>query len=150
METLSLRQRDDLLRFLHGEAWELLGGPFALTHFDLAHNHIYLTRENGAWQVAGFIDCAEAMRGPAEWDVVYLWFWTFSGDREAMQQCLCALYADTPPPARFARRCFAAALYTPSMGLLWRHFLQRGGDGESVVRTMTAFFFPEELFGPPG
>jgi aminoglycoside phosphotransferase (APT) family kinase protein len=148
-ETLSIHQRDSLLHFLQLEAREHLEGPSKLTHFDLAHNHIYLSRETGTWKVAGIIDWAEAMLGPPEWDVVYLWFWTFSRDREAMHECLQTLYADSRPPDRFARRCLAAVLHTPSMSLLWPYFAERGGRSESIEREATAFYFPPDVFGPP-
>jgi aminoglycoside phosphotransferase (APT) family kinase protein len=145
----SVQQRDDLLRFLHEEAPQLLDGQLKVTHYDLAHNHIYLSQESGTWQVTGIIDWAEAMLGPPEWDVAYLWFWTFTRDREAMRESLRTLYADSPPPERFARRCMAALLYTSSMALLWPYFAERGGAVESIAREMTAFYFPVEVFGSP-
>ena len=147
--TLSVKQRDDLLRFLHEEALQHCDHQPQLTHYDLAHNHIYLSRGAGAWRVTGIIDWAEAMLGPPEWDVAYLWFWTFTRDREAMRACLQALYADSPPPGRFARRCLTAVLFTSSMSLLWPYFVGRGGATESIVPEMTAFFFAPDVFGPP-
>ena len=149
-ETLSTHERDALLSFLHLEAREHLDGPPNFTHSELAHNHIYLSREKGAMKVAGIIDWADAVLGPPEWDIVYLWFWTFSGDREAMRECLQALYADSRPPDRFARRCMAAILYTSSMSLLWPYFTQDAGATDSIVLEMIESFFPAELFGPPG
>ena len=83
-----------------------------MTHFDLAHNHIYLFLEEGALMISGIIDWGEAVIGPAEWDITYLWFWTFSRDKEAMRACLKRLYPDGRRPERFARRCLAAVLYT--------------------------------------
>lgn len=147
--SLSLHQRDDLIAFLLNEAPDLINGPLALTHFDLAHNHIYLTRETDRLEVAGIIDWGEAMLGPAEWDIAYLWFWTLSGDRAAMRECLQIIYANHSVPQRFARRCMAAVLYTSSIGLLWPNFVEHGVETNDVVREMTAYFFPEELFGPP-
>jgi aminoglycoside phosphotransferase (APT) family kinase protein len=148
-ETLSGKQRDHLLRFLHEEAQQHMDDHQKLTHYDLAHNHIYLSQEMGTWQVTGIIDWGEATLGPAEWDVAYLWFWTFTRDCEAMRACLQTLYADNPPPARFARRCMAATLYTSSMSLLWPDFAERGGGPELIEREMTEFFFPPEVFGSP-
>jgi aminoglycoside phosphotransferase (APT) family kinase protein len=156
-DRLSVRQRDDLLRFLHEEAREHLDGLQKVAHFDLAHNHIYLSRATRAWQVAGIIDWAEAVLGPPEWDVVYLWHWTFTAiwhgrltrDREAMRACLGTLFADHHPPERFARRCLAALLHTPSMSLLWPYFAARENGARDVVRDMTAYFFPSDVFGPP-
>jgi aminoglycoside phosphotransferase (APT) family kinase protein len=77
-ESFSVKQRDDLLRFLHEEAPQLGDDRPQLTHYDLAHNHIYLSQDAGAWRVTGIIDWAEAMLGPPEWDIAYLWFWTFT------------------------------------------------------------------------
>jgi hygromycin-B 7''-O-kinase len=147
--TLSVKQREDLLRFLHEEAPKYFNDQPKLTHYDLAHNHIYLSEDTGTWQVTGIIDWGEAMIGPPEWDVAYLWFWTFTHDREAMHECLQGFYGDSPPPGRFARRCMAATLYTPSMSLLWPDFADRGGGTEAIEREMTAFFFPLDVFGPP-
>ncbi len=115
----------------------------------LAHNHIYLAKDSGDWQVTGIIDWGEAMLGPAEWDIAYLWFWTFSCNQAAMHECLQTLYADHPRPSRFARRCMAATLYTSSMSLLWPHFAKHTYTTESIEREMTAFFFPPDVFGPP-
>ena len=150
LETFSPRQREDLVRFVQGEALELLDeGAINLVHYELAHNHIYLARENDTMKVTGFIDWADAILGPPEWDVAYLWFWTFSQDSEAMRHCLQALYADARPPANFARRCLAAAIYTPSMGLLWEDFAKHGISTASIEDEMTAFFFPPDVFGLP-
>ena len=78
-EALSVRQRDELLRFLLEEAPAYLDASPKVTHFDLAHNHIYLSRVTKTWQVSGIIDWGEAVLGPPEWDVAYLWHWTFRG-----------------------------------------------------------------------
>ena len=146
-ERLSKQQRETLLRFLRGEAREYVEGQSTLTHWDLAHNHVYLSAMDGATKVSGIIDWGEALLGPAEWDVVYLWFWTFSGDREAMRECLGTLYPAGGRPDRFARRCLAAVLYTSSMRLLWPHFAEEGGKTESIVREMTGYLFPADVFG---
>jgi hygromycin-B 7''-O-kinase len=148
-ETLSTQRRDDMIHFLKVEAREHLDGPPKLAHCELAHNHLYLSQERGAWKVAGFIDWADAMLGPPEWDVTFLWFWTFSRDREAMRDCLRTLYADSRPPDQFARRCLAAILHTHSGPELWAEFAERGGGSESIEREMTEFLFPPEVFGPP-
>jgi len=89
------------------------------------------------------------MLGPPEWDVTFLWFWTFSRDHEAMRECLRTLYADIHPPDHFARRCLAAILHTHSGLELWAEFAERGNGSESIEWEMTEFLFPPELFGPP-
>lgn len=148
--TLSARHRDEMVRFLKVEARAHLDGSPKLAHCELAHNHLYLSWEAGAWQVAGFIDWADAMLGPPEWDVTFLWFWTFNRDPEAMRDCLRTLYADSRPPDQFARRCLAAILHTHPGPGLWAEFAGRGGGTESIVREMTESLFPPEVFGPPG
>jgi aminoglycoside phosphotransferase (APT) family kinase protein len=150
-ERLSLKQRQALLQFLQVEAPQHFDNQPRLTHYDLAHNHIYLLQDMGKWEVTGIIDWAEAMLGPPEWDVVYLWFWTFTRDRDAMRECLQTLYANGLSPKRLARRCMAAVLYTSSMSLLWHYFAESEGsnEGESIVREMTTFYFPPDVFGHP-
>jgi hygromycin-B 7''-O-kinase len=148
-EALTSRQRDELLRFLLEEAPQHLDGPPVLAHFDMAHNHIYMTQDSSGWGVAGIIDWAEAVIGPPEWDITYLWFWTFTRDREAMRDCLAAYFDGRDRPAGFARRCMAAVFHTSSMRLLWPHFVERYGGSSAGAGEMTAFFFPPELFGPP-
>ncbi|MEM7125548.1 MAG: aminoglycoside 3'-phosphotransferase/choline kinase family protein [Chloroflexota bacterium] len=152
-ESLSTQYRDDMIRFLQIEAQEHLEELTHLTHSELAHNHIYLAKEDrGAksWTVSGFIDWADAMLGPPEWDVTFLWFWTFSRDQEAMRECLQTLYTDGRPPERFARRCLAAILHTHSGPGLWMEFIDQGGGRSiSIERELTDYLFPQELFGPP-
>jgi hygromycin-B 7''-O-kinase len=148
-ETLSAQRRDAMIRFLEGEALAHLDGLSKLTHSELAHNHIYLLREMAAWKVAGIIDWADALLGPPEWDVAFLWLWTFTRDREAMRECLRTLYADSRPPERFARRCLAAILHTHSGPGLWAEFAEQDRETDSIEREMTAFFFPPDVFGPP-
>ena len=151
-EMLSVRGRDHLLRFLHEEAQELLAGPLTVTHFDLAHNHIYISQDMGRWRVNGVIDWGEAVIGPPEWDLVYLWHWTFTTaaqDRGAMRACLQAYIDEQPRPERFARRCFAALLHTPSMWLQWPDAAAHVKGSRNIVRDLTEYFYPPEVFGLP-
>jgi aminoglycoside phosphotransferase (APT) family kinase protein len=155
-ETLSVGQRDDLLQFLHEEAPQHLDGPPKVTHSDLSHHHVYLSREMGTWQVSGIIDWAEAALGPPEWDIACLWHWTFNGvwhatfteEWEAMQACLRTFYAGQQPPERFARRCLAAFLHSPWVDLVWPHFLERECSSKDIVRDLTEYMFAPEVFGP--
>jgi aminoglycoside phosphotransferase (APT) family kinase protein len=150
--TLSVHQKDALLRFLHEEAPEHLAGPLKVLHFDLAHNHIYLSQDPDKWWVTGILDWGEAVLGPPEWDIVYLWHWTFTTatqDKEAMQTCLETFFAAQPRPERFARRCLAAVLHTPSMWLLWPDFAAQAGAEGNIVRAMTEYFYPPNIFGRP-
>ena len=156
-ETLSVQQRDDILRFLYEEAPEYLNDPPKNTHFDLSHHHVYLSRHTGRWQVSGIIDWAEAVPGPTEWDVACLWHWTFNGvwrntfspEWEAMQTCLQTLFDGQPPPERFARRCLAAHLLSPWMELIWPYFVEREDNSQDIVRDLTAYLFTPDVFGSP-
>lgn len=147
---LSTRQRDALLDYLLSEAQEFLNEPPVFTHSDFSHAHIYIAREtDDKVKVTGFIDWAEAMLGPAEWDIAFHWFWTINQDRHGMHECLKAFYPDGQLPERFARRCLSTHLYTFSMGELFPYFVEKAGNSESIVRDMTAFFFPSDVFGQP-
>lgn len=148
-EQLSIRQRDALLDYLLGEAQEFLDEPPVFTHSDFSHAHIYIARETDKVKVTGFIDWAEAMLGPAKWDIAFHWFWTINQDPGAMRECLKAFYPDGQLPERFARRCLSTHLYSFSMGELFPYFTEKAGKSESIVREMTAFFFPSDVFGPP-
>jgi hygromycin-B 7''-O-kinase len=146
---LSTRQREALLHYLVEEAQHFLDEPPKVTHSDFSHAHIYLVRQTDRVKVAGLIDWAEAMLGPPEWDIAYHWFWTFSQDREAMRACLKTYYPDGQLPDGLARRCLGTHLYSFSMGELWPYFAESGGASDAIVREMTAFFFPADVFGPP-
>jgi len=106
--------------------------------------------------VTGIIDWVDAVLGPAEWDIVCLWHWTFNGvwcntfgpEWEAMQACLRTLFADDHPPERFARRCLAAHLHTPWMKLLWPNFVAQEGGSQDIVRDLTEYLFTPDVFGP--
>lgn len=142
-------QRQTLIHFIDVQAPAHLQKSKVLTHFDMAHNHIFLDKIGGKTEITGIIDWGEATLGPAEWDIAYLWFWTFSGDKEAMHECLSIYFRETQPPEQFARRCLAAIFYTSSMALLWPKFLEDGPIEGSIVPELTQFLFPAELFGLP-
>lgn len=146
-DTLSQQHRTDMIRFLEEETPELLDNTLKVTHCELAHNHIYLIQEMDSWKISGVIDWANAMLGPPERDVAFLWFWTFSRDQEAMRVCPQALYADKAPPERFARRCLAAILHTHSMPALWAEFAEHGNGSNPIEHEMTKYLFPTDLLG---
>lgn len=148
-EQLTNGQRDALLDYLLGEAQDFLDEPPVFTHSDFSHAHIYIAREKDKVKITGFIDWAEAMLGPAEWDIAFHWFWTINQDPEAMRECLKAFYPDGQLPERFARRCLSTHLYSFSMGELFPNFTKEVRKSESIVREMTAFFFPSDVFGSP-
>ncbi len=147
MDRFSTRHKDELLEFLHGEARDFLGIVPVLTHADLSHAHIYITRENRQPSVSGWIDWAEAMLGSPEWDIAFHWFWTFSQDRDTMHECLNTYYQDAPRPDQLGRRCFATHLYTFSMREVWDYFTEPVNDSESIVEAMITSLFPSDVFG---
>lgn len=147
-DKLTKKQRDDLLTFVSGEALSYVSRRQNINHYDLAHNHVFLVGQGNGVKVSGIIDWGEAILGPPEWDIVYLWFWTFSGDREAMQECLRMLFGEEGRPDGFARRCLAAVLYTPSMGILWHQFLEEVSRTRPIVEQMIDALFPIEVSDP--
>lgn len=149
MEHLSSRHKEELIQFLLGEALEFLNVLPCLTHSDFSHAHIYLARENELWHVSAFIDWAEAILGPPEWDTAFHWFWTFSQDKETMHEYLKTYYADKSVPERFARRCFSTHLFTYSMGEVWDYFGEEVDENESIVQKMIEVLFPPDVFGSP-
>jgi len=145
-------QRDELIHFITVEALDYFDVPLKFSHCDLSHAHLFVSNMWGAWQCSGVIDWAEAMLVPPEWDVTYHWFWTFTRDQEAMKACLQAFFADSRPPVRFARRCFAAILHTYSWIEIWNALYSEFAQGQPkpgpLVRQITEFLFPPEVFGP--
>lgn len=143
----------DLIDFITSEAPESFTVPLKFSHCDLSHAHLFVAQETGAWRFSGVIDWAEAMLVPSEWDLAYHWFWTFRPDQAAMQASLRAYFADTRPPERFARRCFAAILHTYAWVEIWtalrEEFIQSQPRTGSLVRQMTEFLFPPAVFGSP-
>lgn len=146
-------QCDGLISFITDEAPEYFDVPLTFSHCDLSHAHLFVTQETGAWRFSGIIDWAEALLVPPEWDLTYHWFWTFTRDPEAMQACLQAYFADSQPPERLARRCFAAILHTYAWVEIWTtlggEFTKSQPRSGSLVRQMTEFLFPPVVFGPP-
>ncbi len=154
---LPLSHREALLRFLYEEAPVLLAGSHAVTHFDLSHHHVYLAQHEDGWRVSGMVDWSDAILGPAEWDWVCLWHWTFNGvwqplpgpDWEAMQACLEAYFGGASRPDRLARRCLAAHLLSPWFDLLWPVYLERRNASQAIVKDMAELLFAPQVFGPP-
>lgn len=145
--------RDDLIGFIIDEAPAYFTVPLNFSHCDLSHAHLFVTQETDAWRFSGVIDWAEATLVPPEWDLTYHWFWTFTRDQAAMQACLQAYFADSQPPARFARRCFATILHTYAWVEIWTarrdEFAQSQSRSGTLVRQMTEFLFPPAVFGAP-
>ena len=111
-----------------------------------------ISNATGEWTCSGVIDWAGAMLGPAEWDISFLWHWTFTRDHDAMKACLQGYFAHAQPPAHFARRCFDAVLHNWEWVGFWcalrDYFAQQSTSGP-IVRRMIEFLFPLDLFGSP-
>jgi aminoglycoside phosphotransferase (APT) family kinase protein len=149
LPNFSLKQKDELLNFLNGEALTFLEVPAKFTHSDLSHAHIYVDTDLQYPSVSGIIDWGGAMLGPAEWDIAFHWLWTFSQDSGTMLECLRAYYQGVPTPDQFARRCFAAHLYTFSMREVWEYFTEPVDDSDSVLGILIKALFPQNVFGSP-
>lgn len=146
-ERVSAQSRAALVEFLKGEAQEHVDSATAVTHRELAHNHIYLDRQDGVWRVSGIIDWADAMLGPVEWDVSFIWFWTFSRDQEAMHRFLTARFGEAGPPDGLARRCLGAILQTYEGPDLWEELAQRYERTQAdPVGAMTTMLLPADVF----
>lgn len=151
-DPLPSASREDLIQFIYGEARDYCAAQPVFNHADLSHAHVFISNTTGAWALSGVIDWAEAMLVPAEWDITFLWFWTFTRDREAMRACLEAYFDGARPPARYARRCLAATLHSYQWVEVWhslRDEFAREQRSGPWVRQMTAFLFPPEVFGEP-
>ncbi len=149
MDSLSTRHKDELFKFIADESQTFLDVSPVLTHADLSHAHIYLTQEKNQTSVAGWIDWGEAMLGPAEWDITFHWFWTFSQNHDTMRECLKAYYQHFSRPDQFARRCFVTHFYTFSMREVWDYFTQTVAESESIVRALITTLYPPKIFGAP-
>ena len=147
MEDLVPKHRDELLDYSQTEAIKVINYPTVLTHADLSHAHIYIETTENETRVSGIIDWAEAMIGPAEWDLAFHWFWTFSRNKEAMKACLNAYYAGKQRPEDLARKCFSAHFFTFSMTEVWDYFEVLSDGHNSILETIMNNLFPPEVFG---
>jgi len=147
MADLAPWYRTELLEYTQTEALKVANYPAVLTHADLSHAHIYIHTTRNKSIVSGFIDWAEATVGPAEWDLAFHWFWTFSRNKEAMKACLDAYYAGKERPEDLARRCFSAHYFTFSMTEVWNYFRDYSDNRNSILASMMINLFPPEIFG---
>jgi aminoglycoside phosphotransferase (APT) family kinase protein len=147
-DTVSAQSRAAFVEFFESEARKHIDDGKVVTHRELAHNHIYLDRQDGVWCVSGIIDWADAMLGPEEWDVSFIWFWTFTRDHEAMGRFLTTRFGEDGLPDGLARRCLGAILQTYEGPDLWEEFVQRHeGSQSDPVGVMTSLLFPADVFG---
>lgn len=147
-DQISPGDRDTFIEFLESEAGAYVEGASIVTHRELAHNHIYLDPRQGNWRVAGIIDWADAMIGPEEWDISFVWFWTLNRDHRAMGRFLASRYPGGDIPSGLARRCLGAILQTYEGPGLWEEFVERY-DNISLepLGCMTQLLFPADVFG---
>lgn len=144
---VSSRDRDLIIEFLMTDARAYIENTSVVTHRELAHNHIYLDRDNGVWRVTGIIDWADAMLGPEEWDISFIWFWTLNRDRRAMGRFLASRYPCSIPRG-LARRCLGAILQTYEGPGLWQEFVERYNNlSLEPLGSMTQLLFPADVFG---
>ena len=137
---------DEFTTFIHDEAAALLDEETCIVHCELTHNHIYLSQDGEGWRLSGLIDFADAMVSAPEFDIAWLWPWTFSRDAEPMSACLDALYDGRPCPRDLARRCLAATLCSYSAEGLWDEYMEHRPSAPSVAN-MTEWLFPATVFG---
>ena len=141
-------QREQMRRFVLEKGHQFFDEPPVLTHADLSHAHLFVSRQMGVPFVTGYIDWGEALIGPATWDIAAHWCWSFTFDRPMMHACLAAYYPDGLP-SRLARRSLATFFYTYSMQLLWPFLFNHPFKTDDPIREATMRLFPPEVFGPP-
>lgn len=146
LSDLPPQHRDELIAFTHEQALTVRSYPALLTHSDLSWAHIYVDSGKDGPVVSGFIDWAEAMLGPAEWDLAFHWYWTVSGDIALMKTCLDAYFEGDLPPEGFQRRCFVAHFFTYSMSELWHKVRVSPAPGESYVDALINALCPPDVF----
>ena len=146
LSDLTPQHRDELIAFTQEQASTVSTYPALLTHSDLSWAHIYVDAGREGPVVSGFIDWAEAMLGPAEWDLSFHWYWTVSGDRALMKTCLDAYFDGQPPPDDFQRRCFIAHFFTYSMSELWPTVRLSPAPDESYVDALMNTLCPPDVF----
>lgn len=134
--------------FIRDDGSAILAEETCIVHCELTNNHIYLRQDRGNWRLSGLMDFADAMVGAPEFDIAWLWTWTFSRDEEAMRACLDTLYDGRAVPDDLARRCLAATLVSYSAADVWDEYVaaRRGGPRPSVSG-MAEWLFPTTTFG---
>jgi len=144
---ISAATADEFTSFIRDEGGAILAETTCVVHCELTNNHIYLRRDGGRWRLSGLIDFADAMVSAPEFDIAWLWPWTFSRDHEAMRVCLDALYDGRPFSDDFARRCLAATLSSYTAEGLWGEYVAaRPSASARSVDDMTAWLFPASVF----
>jgi hygromycin-B 7''-O-kinase len=146
-EGLSAAEADEFTAFIRDEGAALLAETTCIVHCELTNNHIYLRQDRDRWRLSGLIDFADAMVSAPEFDIAWLWPWTFSRDAEAMRVCLDALYDGRDRPDDLARRSLAATLCSYSAEGLWDEYIPQR-PGAASVADMTEWLFPAATFGP--
>ncbi|MEO2003118.1 MAG: aminoglycoside phosphotransferase family protein [Candidatus Poribacteria bacterium] len=145
---LDTARAEEFTAFIRDEGAAILVETTCLVHCELTNNHIYLRHDSGTWRLSGLIDFADAMVSAPEFDIAWLWPWTFSRDGEAMRVCLAALYDGAKRPEGLARRCLAATLCSYSAEGLWDEYvLHCDGRVQPSVADMTEWLFPADVFG---
>jgi hygromycin-B 7''-O-kinase len=139
---------DEFTELIRGEGAAILAETTCVVHCELTDNHVYVRQEEGRWRLSGLIDFADAMVSAPEFDVAWLWPWTFSRDHEAMCVCLDALYEGRSRPVDLGRRCLAATLCSYSAEGLWQEYIAaRPNAAVRSVGDMTEWLFPAAVFG---
>jgi hygromycin-B 7''-O-kinase len=144
---LDTARAEEFTAFIRAEGAAILAETTCLVHCELTNNHICLRQDRGTWRLSGVIDFADAMVSAPEFDIAWLWPWTFSRDAEAMRACLAALYDGATPPEGLARRCLAATLCSYSAEGLWDEYVRHcDGRVQPSVSGMTEWLFPADVF----
>ncbi|WKZ40153.1 MAG: hypothetical protein QY328_17990 [Anaerolineales bacterium] len=84
--------------------------------------------------------CDDAGVAPGPIEPVTTWDQKFYGSDEFRNSAVFRIWDQC---------CLNTHLYSFSMGELFPEFTEKAGETESIVREMTEFFFPPDVFGPP-
>ncbi len=148
---ISVATADAFTSFIRDEGGALLGDTTGVAHCELTSNHIYVRQDGGRWRLSGLIDFADAMVSAPEFDVAWLWPWTFSRDHDLMCACLGGLYDGRPYPNDLARRCLAATLTSYTAEELWDEYVAARPSASALSPTdMAEWLFPASAFSDGG
>lgn len=85
-------------------------GPLALLNGDVTADHVLVERRNGAWQISGLIDFADAVVGQVEYEWIALWFDALNREPASMRACMAHYAPGFEIDERFCERAMACTL----------------------------------------
>ena len=134
IDFLPVPLRRQIAAFLDTEAPAYIAAAPALIHADIGPGHIYLDKDGADWHLTGFIDFADAMLAPAEYEWTDGLLYLFPEDPALRWAVLAGYYATGGRPADLERRCLANLMHSYA-GAHWiKEWHQR--EGEPALQTL--------------